>query len=209
MRAQELILPSAALIDHWVNYNARFERAGNIVLPDTILVSDSDALAIATRTFPGVALRQIPNLYLQRELSAIAAGASPVPGRILYVLEPLRYSWPGASQAAEFDALDYLLANLDRLGNRSDWSIRLRPHPSDPARKYDKWLAKQQYPDITLDNSPSLAAAIGPSEWVAGCETTALVIALMAGRKAVSTLPPAAPLCRLPQTGLLHLHRLR
>ncbi len=207
-RARELGLPSASFIDHWVNYEARFERVGNVVLPDTILVGDSDALAIAARTFPGVALRQVPNLYLRREVAAIAAAAPPVPSRILYVLEPLRYSWPGASRAAEFDALDYFIANIDKLGSRSDWSIRLRPHPSDPAGKYETWMAKQHGMDVGLDRSPSLAMAIGEAEWVAGCETTALVIALNAGRKVISTLPPAAPTCRLPQTGLLHLRSL-
>ena len=212
-RAQELSLPSVAVIDHWVNYEARFERFGNIVLPDTLLVSDSDAFAIAARAFPNVKLRQVSNLYLRREVAAITAAASPIPGRILYVLELLRYSWPGASTSAEFDALEYFVANLARLGSRSNWSIRLRPHPSEPTGKYDRWLAKLTdlvpHLDIALDSSPSLAAAISFSEWVAGCETTALVIALKAGRKAISTLPPEAPLCRLPQAGLLHLRDIR
>ncbi|MCJ0764277.1 hypothetical protein [Variovorax terrae] len=201
-------LPSVAVIDHWVNYAERFERAGEQVLPDEIWVGDADALAIAARTFAGTRLRQIPNLYLSQQIAAIAAPAPSQAGHILYVLEPIRYSWRGATQAGEFEALDYFLANLDRLGERRDWSIRLRPHPSDRAGKYDDWLSRQPGFDIALDDSPNLAAAIGWAEWVAGCETTALVIALGAGRKTLSTLPPAAPPCRLPQAGLRHLREL-
>jgi hypothetical protein len=207
-RARSLGLQSVALIDHWVNYAARFERAGERVLPDEIWVADADALAIAASTFPGMPLRQVENLYLRDQVAAIAAPAPTQAGRILYVLEPLRYSWPGLAQPGEFEALDYFVTNLARLGARRDWSIRLRPHPSDEAGKYDAWLTRQNGLDVALDDAPNLAEAISRAEWVVGCESTALVIALAAGRRTLSTLPPEAPPCRLPQAGLCHMREL-
>jgi len=40
---------------------------------------------------------------------------------------------------------------------------------------------------------------------VVGCESFALVVALAAGRRVCSTLPPWAPPCRLPQPGIVRL----
>lgn len=206
--ARTLQIPSVALVDHWVNYAARFERQGTVVLPDQIVVTDSDAETLAAQTFPGLPLRRISNAYLQEQLASINPVTPQAQGHILYVLEPLRYTWPGATQAGEFEALDYLVANLDKLGEIRNWSIRLRPHPSDTKGKYDDWIARQHGLDIDMDRSSSLAESINSAEWVAGCESAALTVALAAGRKTLSTLPPQAPACRLPQQGLLHLRHL-
>ncbi len=201
-------LPSAAVIDHWVNYEARFEREGRVVLPGEIWVTDDDALALAGRTFPGLPVRRRDNLYLQAQAEAITQAGAEQPGRVLYLLEPIRFSWPGLAQAGEFEALDFLAAHLNKLGASQPVQLRLRPHPSDAPGKYDAWLAAHPQLAATLDDSPTLAAAIAAAQWVVGCETAALPVALGAGKKAASTLPPAAPRCRLPHQGLLHLRDL-
>lgn len=201
-------LPSAAVIDHWVNYEARFEREGQVVLPDQIWVTDGDALVVAMRTFPSVPVCQRNNLYLKAQAEAIAQAGFEHPGRVLYLLEPIRFSWPGLAQAGEFEALDFLAAHLEQLGAAQPLQLRLRPHPSDAPGKYDAWLAAHPQLDAALDVSSSLAAAIAAAQWVVGCETAALAVALAAGKKAASTLPPAAPRCRLPHQGLLHLRDL-
>lgn len=201
-------LPGAAVIDHWVNYEARFERNGQVVLPGEIWVTDSDALALAQRIFPGLPVRQRDNLYLEAQARAIAQAGPEQPGRVLYLLEPIRFAWPGLAQAGEFEALDFLAAHLDKLEIAHPAQLRLRPHPSDAPGKYDTWLAGHPQLDAALDDSPTLAAAIAAAQWVVGCETAALPVALAAGKRAASTLPPAAPRCRLPHQGLLHLRDL-
>lgn len=207
-RARALGLPNAAVIDHWVNYAARFERAGTVVLPDAIWVTDEYALALARQTFPGMPLRLRPNLYLQKQAGAVLRGGPACPGRVLFLAEPVRFSWPGLAQAGEIEALDYLVRHVDRLGLAAPLQLRLRPHPSDAPGKYDAWLARHPGLDAALDAHADLAAAIAQAEWVAGCETAALVVALAAGRRAVSVLPPEAPRCRLPHADLLHLRDL-
>lgn len=205
--ARSLGLASTAVIDHWVNYEARFERDGQKVLPDQIWVTDAYAFEIATLTFPTCAVQRRPNLYFQNLVATVAAEGPQQPGRVCYLLEPLRYGWDGLQQPGEFEALDFLVANAGLLNLGGPLRLRLRPHPSDPPGKYDTWMASQQV-DAALDSCPTLAASIAAAEWVAGCETTALAIALAADKRVVATLPPAAPRCRLPHQGLLHLREL-
>jgi hypothetical protein len=197
---------SLAVIDHWVNYQDRFVRNGRQTLPDEIIVTDEYAAEEARRCFPGLAMRIEPNLYLQAlvaEIAPLQTGKSEV----LYVLEPVRAAW-ATSGLGEFQALDYFLANLGKLGLPPDTLVRLRPHPSDPDGKYDNWVESQGQFNVRLDDAPSLAAAIGRVAWVAGCESYAMVVALHAGRKVVSTLPPRGHVCRLPQGSIIRLKEL-
>ena len=197
---------SLAVIDHWVNYQDRFVRNERQVLPDEIVVTDAYAAEEARRCFPGLAIRTEPNLYLQALVAEIAPLQTGKP-EVLYVLEPVRAAWatPGSG---EFQALDYFLANLGKLGLAPDTLVRLRPHPSDPDGKYDQWIESQGQLNVRLDDAPSLAAAIGRVTWVAGCESYAMVVALHAGRKVVSTLPPWGNVCRLPQGSIIRLKEL-
>lgn len=201
-------LRSVAVVDHWVNYAARFERDGERVLPDAVWVTDDEALALARSAFPSCDVRQQPNLYLQAQLAQVA----PCPDAqrcqdLLVVLEPVRSDW-GRGAAGEFQALDYLVAQAGRLGLRQPLRLRLRPHPSDAPGKYDAWMRAQTPHAVQLDDAPTLAAAISRVAWVAGCESMAMVVALAAGRRVVCTLPPWAPECRLPHEGLIHLRHL-
>ena len=201
-------LRSVAVVDHWVNYEARFERDGRRELPDAVWVTDDEALALARDRFPTCDVRLQPNLYLQAQLAQVAP--CPDPRRcqdLLVVLEPVRSEW-GRGRAGEFQALDHLVSQAGRLGLRQPLRLRLRPHPSDAPGKYDEWMQAQSAHDVRLDDAPTLAQAIGRVAWVAGCESMALVVALKAGRRVVCTLPPWAPACRLPHQGLIHLREL-
>ena len=199
--ARQRGLRSAAVLDHWVHYPARFERGGAIVLPDEFWVADGDALAEARRCFPGRRIVLQPNTYLDTLVRSIAPAATA--GELLYVLEPARSNW-GRQLPGEFQALDYFVQHRHLLALPPGTPVRLRPHPSDAPGKYDEWLC-QQDAGFALDPTGSLADALSRAKWVAGCETFALVVALAAGRQVVCTLPPWAPACRLPQTGLRHL----
>lgn len=203
---------SIGVIDHWVNYPDRFLRAGSRVLPDEIWVADEDALAIAAACFPGIAVRQQPNLYLADLVAQVrVADCEPHPAtarRVLYALEPIRHAWTAGGTAGEFQALDYFVQCGRQLGLDGTAEIRLRPHPSDPPGKYDAWLARHADWNLRIDPSASLAQSIAWADTVVGCETYALVVGLAAGRRVVSTLPPHAPRCRLPMKGIIHLRDL-
>jgi|CXWL01.1.fsa_nt_gi hypothetical protein len=203
--AQARGVKSAAVIDHWVNYPERFSRQGVVQWPDEFWVTDGDAQVLAQSHFPLRQVHRFDNPYLAEQVRAIAP--PPADDAVLYVLEPMRSDW-GRGVAGEWQALDYFMSHRAALGIAPGAPIWLRPHPSDAPGKYDAWLAARQDARVQLDRSATLAQAMAGCNWLAGCESYALALALAAGRRAVSTLPPWAPACRLPQAGLLHLKRL-
>lgn len=202
-------LKSVAVIDHWANYHERFIRNGEEVLPDEIWVADEYAEKMAEREFPNLKVVQLPNVYLDSLVQEVRAHEHSVIKRtdcnMLYVLEPIRERWGCDKQPSEFQALDFLVKNVNLIHPKGKWSIRLRPHPSDPVGKYEQWLQVQRSNPITLDESPSLAESIAWADVVVGCHTYAMVVALAAGRRVLSSIPPWAPPCILPQAGILKL----
>ena len=221
--ARQRGIPSVAILDHWVNYRARFERAGEEVLPDQLWVADEEARALAEATFPELPVLQLPNVWLEalcRNVTDTRQHPPQQPARrLLYLLEPIRLPWPNgpwAMEPGELQGLRYWLELLPRLAEQG-WiappqqleTLVLRPHPSEPPGKYDALIAEaaQDWP-IQIDASPSLAAALAWADAAFGCETQALVAAMACRLPAFSTVPSWAPPCRLPQAALFHLSRM-
>lgn len=199
-------IPSIAVIDHWVNYQPRFERAGEVVLPDAIWVSDPYAADMATQIFKGIPVIELPNVYLQNMVKAIPPVQSDC-CNVLYVLEPIRNDW-GRGVAGEFQALDFFAQHVVQMVGAQPVHISLRPHPSDALGKYDVWIQAHAHLNVGLDTHPTLNQAIADAKWVVGAETFAMVVADAAGRQTYSSLPPWAHRCSLPQTSIKHLRDL-
>jgi hypothetical protein len=195
---------SVAMIDHWVNYRERFVRDGEEVLPDEIWVTDEYARMLARKEFSGLSIELKPNLYLEEQL-ANAPALDEADQEVLFVSEPVRSDW-GRDSPGEFQALDYFMDRRSELGIPQSAAVRIRPHPSDPPDKYDAWITS--HPGVRLDRSGDLTSALGGARWVAGCESYALVVALSAGRRVISALPPWAPPCRLPHSDIVRLAML-
>jgi hypothetical protein len=205
-RARETGLHSVAVIDHWVNYQARFERHGSRELPGEVWVTDPWAASIARRSFPGLRVVEKPNAYLEAVVREVASSGAPTSGT-LFVLEPVRDDW-GRGEPGEFQSLDYFLSRRAVLGGGAGEEVRLRPHPSDPPGKYDAWLARHAGEGVRMDDSATLSEALSRTRRVVGIQTFALVVAAAAGRQAVSALPPWGPALCLPQPQILELRRL-
>lgn len=191
-------IPSIGVLDHWVNYKERFVRSNECILPDALWVSDTYALTLAEREFPGTPVFCHPNYFLDAAVAEVQRFTQDPHStlRILYILEPISLSWGTSEKAPEFQALDYFMDSLAALSS-TEFEIRLRPHPSESPQKYSEWIKKQHLVSISLD-AGTLPHAIGWSDWVMGCESYALFVALKAGKRVISTLPPWAPPCRLP-----------
>ena len=201
--AAKLKIPSIAVIDHWVNYDQRFEREGSKVFPNEIWVSDPYAYAIAKSLFDGISVVELPNTYLNNLVKAIPP-ASKECKNLLYVIEPIRNNW-GKEELGEFQALDYFVKNLSKIVGNEFVNITLRPHPSDPPDKYSACIESHSNLGIQLDSHSNLSDAIANSRWVVGAETYAMVIACESGRQTYSSLPPWANRCSLPFKGIIHL----
>lgn len=194
---------SISVMDHWSNYAARFERNGEIVLPDELWVVDEYALQLARRTFPDLPVVLKPDHYAEQQLSKVLPLTADQPNELLYLLEPARSNWE-RGEAGELQALRYFLDRFSELNLPKNTKICLRPHPSDPAGKYDEFVSADGQWSVFIDKG-DLSAALSRAKWVAGCQTYALTLALKAGRAVFGTLPPWAPDCVLPHQGIIHL----
>lgn len=203
--AKQLKLPQAAVVDHWVNYQERFVRNGETVLPDEIWVVDEHAIKIARQCFPKTKIQMKPNWYLAEQVTSIAPPAAGA--GVLYVMEPAHSRW-GRGEPGEFQALEYFLQHRSLLAEAMNLPVRLRAHPSDPAGKYVPWLEQNRGAGVELATHATLADEISRASWVVGCQSFAMVVALAAGRQVVSTLPPWAPGCSLPYPEIIHLKDL-
>ena len=209
--------PSIAFLDHWVNYRERFVRNGETRLPDEIWVGDVLARDMAREIFPGLPVRHVDNPYfedLRRELVLLprSVRVNPKAAQILYVCEPLRehalrqYGDERHWGYTEEDALRYFLTHLDALGTPVE-RVVVRPHPAESPDKYAWAEQKFDLPIIRGGDRP-LFEEIVDSDWVVGCESMAMVVGLLAGKRVLSCIPPGGRLCTLPQYEIEHLQTL-
>lgn len=208
---------STVFLDHWINYRERFTRGGEEVLPDFLWVGDSYAEELARRIFPGVPVNRVENPYLADQseyFSRVAGVPNGSGGVVLFVGEPIeefnkRERGNGRFWGyTETDALNYLLSNLTLLLPTYS-RVLIRPHPAErePESKYRSALRHFGVP-FYFSRDTTLLDDICGSELVAGCESTALVVALLAARRVVSCVPPGGKRCSLPHREIEHLQAI-
>ena len=199
-------LRTVSFVDHWVNYEMRFVRQGNQILPDEIWVSDDKAFDLASKTFPNTKIVKIVNYYLRDLIDQIDSHSNMDDNHLLYLTEPIRSTW-GKFEQGEFQALQYFLDNIEQLKIPNDARITLKLHPSEPHGKYNKQIENYEKFKITVTDL-SLSSALSSSKWVIGCNTFAMYIALSAGKSVFSSLPPWAPDLQLPFEEIVEIRNL-
>lgn len=212
--ARALRKRSVAFLDHWVNYRARFERPGRTALPDEIWVGDALALERAHQELPEVPARLVPNPYVAdlREMLATRPDAAQAGTGALFLCEPVRehaLRQHGDERHwgyTEEDALRYFLDHLQALPEPLP-RIVVRLHPAEVPGKYDALLARYALP-LEVSTGGELLDDILRSRWVAGCNTMAMVVGLIAGRRVLCCIPPGGRPCLLPQAEIVHLQQL-
>ena len=205
--AKKLNTKSVTYIDHWMNYRERFFRNGIQHLPDEIWVGDVYAESIARDAFDGPLIRRVKNYYfanLKKYISAnIRERISKGQGcNVLYVCEPIgeharleygdRLHWG----YTEFEALNFFLANFKHL-NLGIKKIVLRPHPSEDKKKYESVVDAFNFP-VMLGGDRALVEEIMNSDLIVGCQSMAMIIGLLAGKRVISSIPPYGRPCALP-----------
>jgi len=210
--AKKMGIYSIGVIDHWVNYSQRFKRKNKSIYPDEIWVFDSYAFRIAKNLFPKIKIIQIPNYYLNQQLSLIhklsSSKINEAKQHVLYLLEPINQKWDNSDISGEFQALDYFIKNRVLIGLKNDAIIKLRLHPSEKIDKYQAWCSSQKKSTIELDISSNLYELINWADYVVGCSTAAMALAVMANKKVISTLPPNSQDCHLPYANITMLRDL-
>ena len=208
-------------LDHWGHYRERFVRNGDECLPDAIWVGDEDAFSMANGLFSGIPVELVPNPYFEDVRDTVARFSLSIPTedeptqkelRVLFVCEPL--SEHGAKEFgdplhwgySEFDALRYFCSRLNLLGLPVA-EVVIRPHPSEKKGKYDA-VAKLLGEVVRVGGDHPLLQEIAACDVVAGCESMAMVVGLIAGRRVVSAIPPGGRPCSLPQRKIQSLAAL-
>ncbi len=207
-------IPIISFLDHWVNYPQRFIRQGEEQLPDELWVGDHYAANIAKNCFSSVPIKQVENPYLKaikEEIKVLHAmpQMQVQKGTLLFVSENIsehalhQYGRADYFGYTEFEAFEFLMAHLAVVNQKTIKKVMIRPHPSDPLGKYD--LYKKQYSGLVfVSASKTLLEDIMTADIVAGCESMALVVALVAAKKVISCIP-AEQQCRLPHHEIIHL----
>jgi hypothetical protein len=216
LRARSLGKRTVAFIDHWVNYRERFIEAGVTTLPDEIWVGDAEAKRIAFDLFNGTPIVLVPNPYFEDIVAEIAmVRQDPLvlsTGRVLYVCEPVadhslsQYGDERHLGYTERDALNFFLKKVAAVVRGID-AITIRPHPSERADKYH-WAESVSTIPVHFSRGNTLLEEILAADIVAGCESMALVVGLLAGKRVISTIPPGGRPCQLPHREIEHMQLL-
>jgi hypothetical protein len=215
-KARSIGKKTVAFLDHWVNYLERFQMFGKLILPDEIWVSDKYAEKIALSLFKETPILLKTNYYLQdikeKILNTQAQETSITNGKLLYVCEPiaehavLRYGNERYWGYTEHDALHFFLKNVSKI-NQSIDSIVIRPHPSENPNKY-LWAFDFFNGVIKLGGKKTLIEEVMESDAVIGCESMAMVIGILAGKRVISSIPPGSRPCQLPHQEIEYLNKL-
>jgi hypothetical protein len=197
---------STVFLEHWTNYRERLTRRGETVLPDEIWTGDPFAHRLASTLFADVPVRLVDNPYFEdvrRDLASIphAPRRNGNTISVLYICEPVReqalrqFGDERYWGYVEEDALTHFLRHVGALGHPVR-QIVIRPHPSETAAKYE-W-AKEFDSPIVMSSAPALLHDIADADVVVGCQSTAMVVGLLAGKRVVSCIPPGGAACTLP-----------
>lgn len=190
-----------AMLDHWVGYRERFVRDGVFHLPDEVWVGDEMAAELAEQQLPEVRRKLVPNIYLEDSLREIdqygPASRDENDGiQMLYLCEPLRPNAKAVCGYDEEEAVRYFLSHAQCLSGDIG-RIVLRPHPKEDPAKYD-WALNESDLPLVIDVTKTLVEHIAESDVVAGCTSMAMVVALQAGKRVISCIPPFGTIDRLP-----------
>ena len=197
------------LIDHWIDYKSRLFYKDRFLKPDEIWVVDEYAFKKVKREFGDINISTKKNYYLKNMVRQITSKKIPsdISQNILFIGENIsgylrtRYENENKWKYNEFSSLNFLLENINFL-NLNNPKITIRPHPSENIDKYLSYLKDFPHLSIEFSIETNLADDICKSEVVVGSESMALVVALLSGKRVISSIPALGKACSLPFKGI-------
>lgn len=179
-------IPCLTILDHWINFRERFQRAGqNEVLPQFIGVTNSLALQKAQKIFPNNPIWLLPDFQIvhhRRILSKITRQEN----NLLVVLEPpSHHPLDSLSPNNSIERLIEKSIAMKITKNMDSLIVRLHPsqsHLSDLGFRADLYAD-----EIKFSNYPSLLEDLTHSSIVVGISSYALYIASMCGLETYSS----------------------
>lgn len=203
----------AAFIDHWINYDLRFERDINreFILPNKILVGDNYAYNRCIEAgFPSEIIQIEENPQIITVVNRIKKLSENNTHSILILAEPLTelsekiYGIKDGFGITEEEIIYQILEsiiNSDKFSKISE--IRIRNHPKEKREKYVKICKSFKSEKIKISDEPDFIVDIAESSTVIGIESIGLFYAAKANKKAISFIPTDRFSCRLPHKEII------
>ena len=148
-------------LDHWSNYQTRFELNNELVFPHEINVFDNHAFKKISQLYPSVRIKQKKNLYLsqfKKNISKFNNKLKSKKKQILILTTPIslkalklfnnRYYYG----FDEFNYIEKVLAKLQK-SKYKNYKIFLKIHPSENINIYNKFIKKNSLPITILKDS--------------------------------------------------------
>ena len=201
--AKESGTRTAAYLDHYVHYRERFgypTRGWEENLPDELWVGDRHALSLARKSFSGLPVRLVPNLYwrdARERYQKLRKRFRAKPDAVLFMSEP------GRGVFDEQALLESVLKAAASSGRRQ--SVIIAHHPSESRQKYAGLMKRYKTSvDFRSEHDDRLYDFLR-AKVVIGMQSMGLVMALLCGKETVSLLPRGMS-CSLPQQDIIRIH---
>lgn len=191
--AQESTTPVVVVLDHWVNFEERYDRLKAYSPPDAIWVSDHKAAELVGKssfTSPVEVIGNLASLDVVEAVKIQSAGTERLPlrSRVLFLGENLSRSVNVRApskvheHAEEVLALKVLVKHLFGQA-KTPITLRVRPHPTESIRKYTTVLTEAKANNILVE--PCARDLVDDLAWassVYGISSMAMVHAVLCGR---------------------------
>jgi len=193
-RAKEIGCETAVLLDHFVNFKARFIHESQIVFPDYCFVCDEYSYEIAKRELaPYKSIFVCENYLVSSMRVEIGIPDIHKNKNVLYVLENVNENWderllPWEVAFKNFYNNFYL--------HKSFNNIIVRPHPKDDPEIY---RSLNSYDEIIFDYDSSPIGSLRSVSTVVGVESYLLNLAHHCGYCVYTSLPADIRRPRLPE----------
>jgi len=148
--AKSLKIRVTVFMDHWTLYEDRFERNGNTVVPDEIIVTDDLAEKLIHKVFPKTLVTKIDNphiLFLKKQYNKLKHDYRlPLKKQALWLSDPFdELDDPFSTQRnkgyrlnfTELEAFEWFIKRIKKKFPNIE-EIVIRPHPSETKNKFDE-----------------------------------------------------------------------
>jgi hypothetical protein len=169
-----------SFLDHWVNYEKRFIRNNEIVLPTQIVVFDKYAFKIAKKYFYKVLFVEKNPYWDELKKKIKIKKKSQKLKTILYVSS--NFDRVNDKRYSDYDILKKFLKYTDN--QKKFKKIIIRTHPSEDLSKYKKILIN--LPKIEFDKNKELINSIKKADIICGHNSMAMVSGHFCGLKTIN-----------------------
>ncbi|MDC0253247.1 hypothetical protein OAK75_00015 [Bacteriovoracales bacterium] len=215
-KAKNFQVKTVTFLDSWQNHRERFgypNKNWEKNLPDEIWCGDSYCIDVCLNlNFPKEKLKFVENEYFN-EMKKLGRNykIEPSANSILYLCEPIADHMKKQHGDElylgynEFSAIKNFKKNILKITEKPNF-ITFRSHPSEDIKKYSSFIKEKDWPcEIKISQDKNLVKDILSHEYIVGCETMALVISIMVGKKVISAIPKEGRPCQLPFKEIQHL----